>query len=150
MTLQMEAIYNDSKRHDVWFQLDDGTTFGGHRLVLANCESSWFQRMTEGDFKEAGQATVHVPEVRKEVFELALRTAYRVVVISKCDRNFVEMGLEAASKFELPRLAVDILNDIQNSNGDLQCCFVEHALKYGSEFDVLTKKIELQVPHIIR
>ena len=75
----MEKLYRDEENRDVWFVLDDGKKFGGHRVVLMNSDVEWFTTILKGSFKESKEKTISVKDVESSVFEIALQYAYGIV-----------------------------------------------------------------------
>lgn len=95
----MRAMVNNEKLSDVCFMVD-GKLIYGHKFMLMRC--SYFEALFLGRMREATLDTVHIEQVRYEIFLLVLEYLYT-------DRLTIHLGdamevFQAADLFCIPRL----------------------------------------------
>jgi len=157
----MQHLFDDTKYHDIRFKLDDGTVFGGHRVVLYHSKVQWFKTMLSGDFREATDSTVQVREVESHVFEIALKYAYGITPFLEkfsFEKQNVMPIFQAASHFVCHDLVFDLHNKwlpetsssiiLQGPVAKKVLCFVDCGLQFGGEFHYIISEFRLRIMDI--
>ena len=54
----MEKLYEDEENRDMWFVLDDGKKYGGHKVVLMNSNVEWFTTILKSSFRESKEKEI--------------------------------------------------------------------------------------------
>lgn len=142
----MENLYQ-ADYQDIEFKLDDGKTFGAHRLILVNSEVEWFKTMLTSQFIDSTQKTVEVRDIESDVFEIALKYAYHIrPKVVNYDYETIYPIFKAASYFTCFSLIHPLVNGPQDVESKL-CC-IDCALQFGGEILKLFHGLKLNIASI--
>lgn len=70
------AMYHNKDSHDVTFSFECGIEITAHSLVLSNCGSPYFDRMLNGQFREAGEKRVEMGDTDPFLFQIFIGRIY--------------------------------------------------------------------------
>ena len=146
----MEKLYEDEENRDVWFLLDDGKKYGGHRVVLMNSDVEWFSTILKSSFRESKEKTISVKDVESFVFEIALKYAYGIVSFDGrfiFNRESVLPIFKAASHFLCKNLIEKLRDRCANS---AKIVFIDCGLQFGDEFLNYISAFDISIENSIK
>lgn len=141
----MEALYNDEEFKDITFITyfeGNCTKIKAHKAVLATCQSSYFNTLLKGKYKESYTNEVKI-DCNPDILQIAIKSIYGILTpenineeINKENRlevteEYLKYIFDAASLFDCHNLIARLF-DLQNLSNRL--LLVDLALQYNDEF----------------
>ena len=129
-------LYHNTKYQDIQFELDDGTIYGAHRVVLDSSNVEWFKTILNSSFGDSTSKIVKIKDIESKVFEIALKYAYNIPpYLKNFGFNALYPIFKAASYFLCPGLVHSVIDETKLNEAKI-LILIDCILQTGFDFPI--------------